>query len=390
MDRSDEIARELVRIAASEEFNLRSTTFRQRSALGERPYAESRSRSDSVSSSQDYRNSQRRFSDPGVGSASHVSADSFRPLVNSQLPVRHIIMAGSEVKITTRFIGRFRDGVDAEKDRRYSFYTVHRWLRDTENRITSKGITTDVGKIREACLAVHPDIGDAASMVHSEMLAAMTSWEEFQAKCRFFWRTGEEMGYLPALLTLMHTPPGSTHGESAAAYSKGVVDIMNVIDSKRQLKVDLPEQWTIRKPTEKLVSLRDVMLYFAVTVFFGSLQSRAQEILIKVIDEIDFEAEDLLTIVGKFSEEMHKRRVPVSELSCMTCNFTRQGKAVKKKGNNGGAGGTQSKNKGKGKGKKNFKCYGCNKEGHFRKDCPDKQQGETKENRDREGGSREN
>ena len=42
---TSDIARELVRIAAGEEFNLRNTSYRQRSALGERPYAETPSRS---------------------------------------------------------------------------------------------------------------------------------------------------------------------------------------------------------------------------------------------------------------------------------------------------------------------------------------------------------
>ena len=385
MDQSEEIARELVRLAAVEEFNLRQTSFRQRSALGERPYAENRSRSNSLSS-REIQQVKRRFSDPGVGNSVAISAN--LSSVGQTVFSDNIIMAGTEVKIQARFIGRFREGVDAEKDRnKHQFYTVHRWLRDSENRISSKRITDDVGKIREACLAVHPDIGDAASMVHSDMLASITNWERFKAKCRLFWRSEEEENCIPALLTLIRSPPHSTHGETAAAYARGASDIADVVEIKPQLRVGDADSWKADRPNERLVSLQAMLLYISVTVFFGALPSKAQEILIKVIDDIKFEDEDWLTILAKFSEEMHKQRVSPSELSCMACCNVNKHQQTSKKGNNSGGsdsgkGGTQEKKKGK-KNKK-FKCFGCNAYGHFRKDCPDRKSWENKENSKKE------
>ena len=91
-------------------------------------------------------------------------------------------MSSNELKIEKKFIGRFREGIDDEKERpKHRFYTVHRWISDTENRIASKKITVDQVKIKEACLAVHPDVGDAASVIHSDMLD-VDKWEEFKAR----------------------------------------------------------------------------------------------------------------------------------------------------------------------------------------------------------------
>ena len=61
MANSDELAQELIRIVSAQEFNLRQTTQRQLTALGERPYAEPRSRSSSVSSISRCNTKTRRF-----------------------------------------------------------------------------------------------------------------------------------------------------------------------------------------------------------------------------------------------------------------------------------------------------------------------------------------
>ena len=368
-----------------EEFNLRQTDFRTRARQGERPYAESPTRASSSSSNttrQDIvaRKSRKQKRESNSVGVCVVSSSTQTEDIVIDSSIFSGIMAGSEVKVTAKFIGRFREGIDPENERgKHAFYTVHRWLRDAESRISSKGINTDEGKINEARLGVHPEIGDASAMLHSSVLAEITNWEEFKTQCKLFWRSEVEESPVQALLALIRTPIGSTTGETVAAHSQAMNDVINVAREKPQLRVGKAASWA-DKPDEELVSLKAMMLFISVAVFFGTLASRAQEILLKVLDQVKFENENMLTLTAKHNEEMHKQRVSASELSCFTSGGYHKGRFDKGRGKgkpsdnkeSNSSKGTDGDDKDKGARRKKFKCYRCKGEGHIRRDCPSK------------------
>ena len=387
------------------EYSLRTTKKRSSHRQGERPYAESRSRSKKRSNSLSCIESvsspelKCTVSDSDLSAVRTVSVSSQTVFqvdlatVGTQTIacldlIERGIMANEEVKVSARFIGRFRTGVDPEKDRsRYSYYTVHRWLRDTESRISSKKITTDEGKIHEARLGVHPEIGDASAMLHSSSLSEITDWEGFKTQCRNFWRSEVEEALVTALSALLHTPVGATSGETVAAHSQAVNDVIAVVTNKPPFKVAKASVWQSAKPDEVLVSLKSVMTFVSVTVHFGSLAAKPQEVLLRLLEKLDLDEENLVTLNTKFTEELHKQRVTGSELACYASSndYGKKGSKGrwKQRDNKEGRDEKKDDDKGKGAKKKVYRCYRCKGEGHFRKDCPSKPK--EGENRKREG-----
>ena len=92
---------------------LRTTNARQLTAAGARPYSELRTRSNSVSSGNRNRVLVRRSSDPNISSSVNQPSSSSNISVGSQ--VTTTIMASNDYKIDIKFIGKFREGVDAEQ-----------------------------------------------------------------------------------------------------------------------------------------------------------------------------------------------------------------------------------------------------------------------------------
>ena len=82
---------------------------------------------------------------------------------------------------------------------------MNRWSADTHTRIAAKGIQDPILKIREAKLAVNPDVGDATQVVNTGRMAEMTDFELFKDKCLRLWRPpGEKDRYLALQYFFVH------------------------------------------------------------------------------------------------------------------------------------------------------------------------------------------
>ena len=92
--------------------------------------------------------------------------------------------------ITLRFCGNVPLGTP-NRDKLIS-YDVNRWLADTHTRIAAKGIQDPILKIREAKLAINPDVGDATQVVNTGRMAEMTDFELFKDRCLRLWRLPED------------------------------------------------------------------------------------------------------------------------------------------------------------------------------------------------------
>ena len=272
----------------------------------------------------------------------------------------------SVIKIETKFTGYVPN---TKENHRYTTYTVHRWLTDTENRIASKGITNDLDKIREARLAVHPDIGDAAAVVNSVEMLAVRSWDEFKRKCLLLWRSQSEQDSLLALSDLLNVPYYERQGDTISHLSKACDNVKQDIISKKKLRVAKANEWTDR-PNEDLVSLREVFLHLSVGVIFNTLPPELKHTFRKV----KFDTTDgLVEIMSKFSEEKAKTSNKASnntQLACVT-QTTKQNTTVHtnththtKKFNNE----QQPAQK-----HANVVCYKCRQLGHIAKECKAKQ-----------------
>ena len=90
---------------------------------------------------------------------------------------------------TAKFAGNVDD--DDPDKHRIERYDVNHFLADVDSRIASRGIKEEADKIKEALVFVHPDKGDAHTIIISSMFKAVTTWADFKSKCRSIWQTQE-------------------------------------------------------------------------------------------------------------------------------------------------------------------------------------------------------
>lgn len=341
-DRPDKDLAHILKQQRFREFNLRQTD-----ARANRPTVGHRSRSQSP---------------PPQGSDLSVLTPTFVP-VSTPTPIQthtnttntRPIMS-SEIKIETKFTGNVPESKDSV---RYTSYTVHRWLNDTENRISSKGITNDLDKIREARLGVHTEIGDAAAVVNSIEMLAVKSWDEFKRKCLLLWRSHTEQDSFLALADLLNVPFYERQGDTISHLSKACDNVKQDLILKGKMKVMKQADWTDR-PNEELVSLSEIFLHLSVGVIFNTLPPELKHIFRKV----KFNYNDgLVEIMSKFSEEKAKSNRPVtqSHLSCVA-NSVKKNTPQQKNTNT-----QQNSHK-----STNVICFKCKQIGHYAKDCRSK------------------
>ena len=381
-DSDKDLVEQLRSYGATQDFNLRQTTARTSSLAGDKPYKENREQG-------------RRQSDPSVitpSSSPHpvvpspssalissVSSPTLSPSsiptsvstsLSPQVPLVPSMSTATKIKIDTKFCGNVYNQKDSDK---YTNYTVQRWLTDTENRIASKNIQGDVDKIREARLAVHTEIGDAAAVINSVEMLDVKDWELFKKKCTLLWRTQSEQDSYLALAHLLNVPYYVNSGDTISDLSKACDNVKKDIIAKGKMKVAVAKDWTSR-PDEMLVSLREVFLHLNVGIIFNNLPPELK----KTFRKVNWEYEDgLVEIMSKFAEQIAKAKTSVSrsisktEMACVTMptSSSNQAGAIKKSYSN-----NQGKGDVKDKVNKNSKlatirCYKCQKLGHMVRDC---------------------
>ena len=383
-DKDKELVDQLRSYGAAQDLNLRQTTARTSSLAGDKPYKDNGSQT-------------RRKSDPAVflpspltdsvistpSSASEPAVSTLTPSsISVPLPLSvttpvlprftpvHNMSTPTKIKIDTKFCGNVSNQKDSD---RYTNYTAQRWLTDTENRIASKSIQHDVDKIREARLAVHTEIGDAAAVINSVEMLDVKNWELFKKKCTLLWRTQSEQDSYLAIAHLLNVPYYVNSGDTISDLSKACDNVKKDILAKGKMKVAAAKDWSDR-PEELLVSFREVFLHFNVGIIFNTLPPELKKTFRKVKWEYD---DGLVEIMSKFAEQIAKSKTSVSkainktELACVAlpASPSKQSCTMKQSytGNQGKAEARNKFNKNSKLG--SIRCFKCQKIGHIARNC---------------------
>ena len=306
-DKDNKLARELQSAIAASDHGLRSARSKKSLDIKTDPESES-----SVSAGKPSTSSVVEPSSTPLTSVPLVQPHTEIKVIpnTSPLPISQIgqIMASpSAIKIDTKFCGNI---VGTDKDiERYKHYTVQRWLTDSENRIASKNITSETDKIREARLAVHPEVGDAAAVINSVEMLEVVTWDKFKSKCLLLWRSQSEQDTYLALSKLLSVPYHQNPGDVISDLSKSSHDVISDIISKGKMKVGKASEWESDRPSELLVSLKEVFLHLNVGIIFNNLPPEHK----KVFRKVDWLYNDgLVEILSKFSEQLAKSKSSVS------------------------------------------------------------------------------
>ena len=109
-----------------------------------------------------------------------------------------------------KFCGNVPDGTPNKA--KLELYTIQRWLQDTATRIAAKGITNSALMIREAKLAVDPDVGDACRVLNTGRMCELENFDIFKEKCLKLWRPPEEKDWFLALVQFLSVKRQDTLG----------------------------------------------------------------------------------------------------------------------------------------------------------------------------------
>ena len=201
-----------------------------------------------------------------------------------------------------KFCGNVHGRTDVLK---WMSYDVHRWLKDSACRITSKKLTAEEDKIRETILGVHPDIGDAAEVCGSELFAeAHNNYEDWKKLVTKHW--------LPVRSCDAYMAVGQLVGiEFDPHFSKMVVRVEGAqraieadIDDKKAIPMSNHADWPDARKGEKLVALKDILNYIGAGVLFGKLSPAGQE----VFRDVEYKpTNSLITLPTEFNHLAGKR-----------------------------------------------------------------------------------
>ena len=180
---------------------------------------------------------------------------------------RHItdeIMSSADLPVlahSAKFAGTV-DISDPDKDR-LERYNVNHFIADVESRLTSRKIQDEAAKIKEALVFVHPDKGDAHTIIISSMFTDVTTWDQFKQKCRSIWLKQDHKDRFFNLTQLR------TIKKEGSDYSY----MVKVRDTVDRLVTDIQANAHITKhaggPRDQLVDLREVITYISYCTIYA-------------------------------------------------------------------------------------------------------------------------
>ena len=268
-------------------------------------------------------------------------------------------------------------------------YNVKRWLRDSENRISSKKLTSDKDKIAEAKLGVHPDIGDAVTILNSDVFEHKKTFDEWKAAVIKLWLPAAERDSYLAVSKLLHLNRDVMIGEAVVQIEDAKRAIKNDMITNQSPKIEPASGWDSQDTTTLLVSIDDVLNYLGVGILYDGLTPADQE----VFRELDFKCTaPLIDSVSEFhSKCAQKQRREVGRINVVE-DYEDEGVPPDNQALWAGPRGRGMRGRGRGRGSANYRgqssqynrgnasaqedpeqkvCQGCGKIGHTKSRCPD-------------------
>ena len=269
-------------------------------------------------------------------------------------------------------------------------YNVKRWLRDSENRIASKKLTSDKDKIAEAKLGVNPDIGDAVTILNSDVFDHKATFDEWKAAVIKLWLPAAERDSYLAVSRLLHMTRDVMIGEAVVQIEDAKHAIKNDMILNQIPEVKPANGWDSNDTSTLLVRLDDVLNYLGVGILYDGLTPADQE----VFRELDFKCTDpLIDSVSEFhSKCAQKQRREVGRVNVVEDDFEHQDVPLDNQAFWAGPRGRGMRGRGRGRGGSNYRgqhsqynkgnasaqedpeqkvCKGCGKNGHTKSRCPD-------------------
>ena len=113
--------------------------------------------------------------------------------------------------------------------------------------------------IREAKLAVNPDVGDATRVLNTGRMCNIQDFNVFKDKCLRLWRPPEEKDRYLALKQFLSVKRTDTVG----GIEKSRPDIISDLQSDRKFMIGSAEDWVASGRQDVLVSLEEILNYIS-------------------------------------------------------------------------------------------------------------------------------
>ena len=203
----------------------------------------------------------------------------------------------SQLPITNKFVGRIEDPNDPDKDRLESF-TVDKFLNEVDARITSKKLTQDADKIKEAHLLVSTEKGDANFVIFSSMFSKLTTYAQFKEKCKSIWQPGDHKDQFYNLLQLRNVKKVGTDHHYTVDLHHAVDRVVSDIVANPHITVHPGG------PRNQLVDLEQVISYISYGTMYANLPEEYKVAFRKVpLDPTKDHLDILNEIKGKITAE---------------------------------------------------------------------------------------
>ena len=235
-----------------------------------------------------------------VSSSGNPSTNVNPVAINSQ-PVYNSKMSAINTAIlthTAKFAGNL-DQDDPDKQR-IERYDVNHFLADVESHFVSRGITGDSERIKEALMFVHPDKGDAHTILISSIFRDITTWKDFKAKCQNIWK---RQSHKDKFLNLQEL---RTLKRVGSDYSY-MVEVRNTVD---RIIDDIINNDNIPKfkggPRDQLVDLRQVLTY----VSYGTIYAMFPDEFKLAFKKINLDPkQDHLVLLSQLRDKVTEIRI---------------------------------------------------------------------------------